>query len=92
VSDYIPHAFTDSGLRMARIEHLLRTRGQMKAAELMADLQCSRATLKRDVRYMRETLGASIGGDNDGYRLVGEWSGVAATLAEQLQREGAAHA
>lgn len=87
MSDFVPRTLTDSGHRMVRIEHLLRARGRMKAQDLMADLQCSRATLKRDISCMRKTLGAPIGADNDGYRLAGEWRGTVAVFVEQMHSE-----
>jgi predicted DNA-binding transcriptional regulator YafY len=57
--------------RLYRIEALIRARGHVSFNELLADLQVSPATLKRDFEYLRSRLGAPIEYDRDlkGYRL-----------------------
>jgi len=57
--------------RLVRIEALIRARGHVGAAELMAELEVSRATLKRDLEYLRSRLGAPIEYDAsvNGYRF-----------------------
>lgn len=57
--------------RLYRIEALIRSRGHVSMAELMAELEVSRATLKRDLEYLRSRMGAPIEYDaaSNGYRF-----------------------
>ena len=58
--------------RVYKIEMLLRSRGCVSFKSLMDELEVSRATLKRDLEYLRDQLGAPIEYDRfeNGYRLV----------------------
>ncbi len=62
--------------RVYRIERLLRQRRHVPMRALLEDLEVSRATLKRDLEYMRDRLNAPIVWDRAarGYRLEGEYS------------------
>ena len=57
--------------RFYKIELLIRNRGSVSFVELMDELGVSRATLKRDLEYLRERLDAPIVYDRDsnGYRF-----------------------
>jgi len=57
--------------RFYKIELLIRTRGSVPFADLMDELGVSRATLKRDLEYLRSRLDAPIIYDRDsnGYRF-----------------------
>lgn len=57
--------------RFYKIELLIRTRGCVSFAELMAELGVSRATLKRDLEYLRARMDAPIVYDrfDNGYKL-----------------------
>jgi predicted DNA-binding transcriptional regulator YafY len=57
--------------RFYKIELLIRHRGCVSFADLMAELEVSRATLKRDLDYLRTRLDAPIVYDRfeNGYRL-----------------------
>ena len=57
--------------RFYKIELLIRNRGSVTFVELMDELGVSRATLKRDLEYLRERLDAPIVYDRDsnGYRF-----------------------
>jgi predicted DNA-binding transcriptional regulator YafY len=57
--------------RFYKIELLIRTRGSVPFADLMDELGVSRATLKRDLEYLRSRLDAPIVYDRDsnGYRF-----------------------
>jgi predicted DNA-binding transcriptional regulator YafY len=46
--------------RLYRIEALIRARGHISMRDLLADLEVSRATLKRDLEYLRSRLGSPI--------------------------------
>ncbi len=46
--------------RLYRIESLIRSRGPVSMQTLMDELEVSRATLKRDLEYLRSRLGAPI--------------------------------
>jgi len=61
----------NSTARLYRIEALIRNRGHVSMAELMAELEVSRATLKRDLEYLRSRMGAPIDYDAsvNGYRF-----------------------
>jgi len=63
--------------RLYKIERLIRTRGHVSFRELLAELEVSRATLKRDLEYLRSRLGAPIEYDEtvNGYRLLENRSG-----------------
>jgi predicted DNA-binding transcriptional regulator YafY len=57
--------------RFYRIEMLIRSRGVVSFDSLMAELEVSRATLHRDLQYLRDRMDAPIVHDADagGYRL-----------------------
>lgn len=57
--------------RFYRIELLIRSRGSVAFDELLAALEVSRATLHRDLAYLRDRMDAPIVYDRDseGYRL-----------------------
>ena len=57
--------------RLYKIEMLIRQRGSVSFADLLAALEVSPATLKRDLEYLRDQLGAPIEYDRDtnGYRF-----------------------
>jgi predicted DNA-binding transcriptional regulator YafY len=58
--------------RLYKIERLIRLRGSVSFQVLLDELQVSRATLKRDLEYLRSRLGAPIDYDRDlnGYRFA----------------------
>ena len=60
--------------RFYKIELLLRGRGSVSFASLLEALEVSPATLKRDLQYLRDRLGAPIVYDAaaNGYQLGGE--------------------
>lgn len=79
---------TPTAARLLRIERHLRTRGAVVTAEvLMADLQCSLPTLKRDLSTMRSDLGAVIVYDrfSGRYELRNRetWPGVLVMLCRE---------
>ncbi len=57
--------------RLYRIEALIRARGHISFQALLDELEVSRATLKRDLEYLRSRMGAPIEYDRDlnGYRF-----------------------
>lgn len=57
--------------RLYRIEMLIKARGHVSFRELLDELEVSPATLKRDLEYLRDQLGAPIEYDRyvNGYRL-----------------------
>jgi len=57
--------------RYYRIDQLVRERGPISREDLMAALEVSRATLTRDLNYMRDRLHAPIVFDREagGYRF-----------------------
>ena len=57
--------------RLYRIESLIRLRGHISFEDMMDELEVSRATLKRDLSYLRDRLGAPIEYDRflGGYTL-----------------------
>jgi len=63
--------------RLYKIEMLIRQRGSVSFAELREALEVSPATLKRDLEYLRDQLGAPIEYDRDsnGYRFGTAWRG-----------------
>ena len=66
------HAAVDRTERFYKIDRLLRSQRVVSFATMMAELEVSRATLKRDLEYMRSRLYAPIAFDRDagGYRLA----------------------
>lgn len=58
--------------RLYRIEALIRARGCVSFQVLLDELEVSRATLKRDLEYLRSRMGAPIEYDRDanGYRFA----------------------
>jgi predicted DNA-binding transcriptional regulator YafY len=64
--------------RLYRIEALIRSRGQVSMRELLADLEVSRATMKRDLEFLRSRLGAPIEYDPhlNAYRFGAAYTGV----------------
>ncbi|MBX3636197.1 MAG: transcriptional regulator [Rubrivivax sp.] len=61
--------------RVYKIELLIRNRGHVSFQDLLAELEVSPATLKRDLAYLRDRLGAPIEYDRfaNGYRLAEGW-------------------
>jgi len=61
-----------SAERLYKIERLIRQRGPIAFQALQDELEVSRATLKRDLEYLRSRLGAPIEYDRDanGYRFA----------------------
>lgn len=57
--------------RFYRIDQLLNERGTVSFADLQLELEVSRATLRRDITYMKDRLNAPIvyDRDADGYRF-----------------------
>ncbi len=64
--------------RLYRIEALIRARGHVSLRDLLADLEISPATLKRDLEYLRSRLGAPITYDAalNGYRFGAAYAGA----------------
>ncbi len=69
--------------RLYKIEMLIRQRGSVSFAELIEALEVSPATLKRDLEYLRDQLGAPIAYDREsrGYRFAGAAGGSGAAQA-----------
>ena len=63
--------------RVYKIEMLIRNRGHVSFQALLDELEVSPATLKRDLEYLRDQLGAPIEYDrfSNGYRLGAESRG-----------------
>lgn len=63
--------------RVYKIEMLIRSRGHVSLATLLQELEVSRATIKRDLEFLRSRLGAPIEYDAhvNGYRLREGWRG-----------------
>ena len=63
--------------RLCRIETLIRARGHVSFATLLAELEVSPATLKRDLEFLRSRLGAPIEYDREsnGYRFGRAYAG-----------------
>lgn len=57
--------------RVYKIEQLIKNRGHVSRHELIEELEVSHATLKRDLEYLRDRLGAPIEYDRfvNGYRF-----------------------
>jgi predicted DNA-binding transcriptional regulator YafY len=72
--------------RLYKIESLIRQRGCVSFQVLMDTLEVSRATLKRDLEYLRSRLGAPIeyDRDNNGYRFAGPGGGSAPERRQEL--------
>ena len=64
--------------RYYRIDQLIHQRSVVAFDELMRELEVSRATLKRDLAYLRDRLNAPIVWDRErgGYRFAGTSSGT----------------
>ncbi len=58
--------------RVYKIERLIRNRGSVSFKELIEELEVSAATLKRDLEYLKDQLGAPIEYDRfvNGYKFV----------------------
>jgi predicted DNA-binding transcriptional regulator YafY len=63
--------------RLYRIEALIKARGVVSLTTLLDELEVSRATLKRDLEYLRSRLGAPIEYDafEGGYRFGAAYAG-----------------
>ncbi|MFN7135441.1 MAG: helix-turn-helix transcriptional regulator, partial [Myxococcales bacterium] len=63
--------------RVYRIEMLIKSRGHVSFRELLDELEVSPATLKRDLEYLRDQLGAPIEYDRflNGYKFGAEFRG-----------------
>jgi predicted DNA-binding transcriptional regulator YafY len=63
--------------RVYKIEMLIRARGHISFKALLDELEVSPATLKRDLEYLRDRLGAPIEYDRDlnAYRFGAEYRG-----------------
>ena len=72
--------------RFYKIELLLRGRGCVSFADLQSELEISRATLKRDLQYLRDRLGAPIVYDvaANGYRLGSTAGGATLQVRHEL--------
>lgn len=72
--------------RFYKIERLLRSRGCVSFEALQAELSVSPATLKRDLQYLRDRMGAPIAYDraDNGYRFEVPATGVARPVAHEL--------
>ncbi len=79
---------TTNAQRMLAIERWLRSGGGdfESLYGALGLLGASRATVKRDLKAMRQELGAVIVyvREDASYRLHGEWKGVRACLLEQF--------
>lgn len=76
VSDHPRHAMTKTA-RVYKIEMLIRNRGHVSFQALLDELEVSPATLKRDLDYLKDQLGAPIEYDRflNGYRFGQEYRG-----------------
>ncbi|MDO9286871.1 MAG: WYL domain-containing protein [Aquabacterium sp.] len=76
--------------RFYKIEMLIRQRGSVSFAQLREALEVSPATLKRDLEYLRDQLGAPIVYDRDsnGYRFAEATAGGSAWRGEKHQLPG----
>lgn len=68
----------DRSERFYKIEMLIRSRGCVHIDTLLSELEVSRATLKRDLQYLRERLNAPIEYDaqSNGYRFGAQSRGA----------------
>lgn len=85
----------DRSERFYKIEMLIRSRGSVRFDTLISELEVSPATLKRDLAYLRERLGAPIEYDpySRGYRFAQEsWRGVRHELPGVWLNEHELHA
>ena len=75
--------------RLYKIEQLIRHRGSVSFAQMLESLEVSPATLKRDLEYLRDQLGAPIVYDRDsnGYRFEAP-AGAAAWRGEKHELPG----
>ncbi len=75
--------------RLYKIEQLIRLRGSVSFAQMLESLEVSPATLKRDLEYLRDQLGAPIVYDRDsnGYRFAPQGDGTAARAAAAPRHE-----
>ena len=76
VSDHPRYAMTKTA-RVYKIEMLIRNRGHVSFQALLDELEVSPATLKRDLDYLKDQLGAPIEYDRflNGYRFGQEYRG-----------------
>jgi predicted DNA-binding transcriptional regulator YafY len=67
--------------RLYKIERLIHQQGHVSFAQLLQSLEVSPATLKRDLEYLRDQLGAPIEYDRyvNGYRFAGAGGAGAGT-------------
>ncbi len=72
--------------RLYKIEALIRQHGHVSFARLREVLEVSPATLKRDLEYLRDQLGAPIDYDRDlnGYRFAGGSRGNGSAARHEL--------
>lgn len=72
--------------RFYKIERLLRSRGCVSFDSLQAELSVSPATLKRDLQYLRDRMGAPIAYDraDNGYRFEAPVTGAARAVSHEL--------
>lgn len=72
--------------RFYRIEMLIRSRGSVSFAALIDELEVSRATLKRDLEYLRTRMDAPIVYDRDsnGYRFEAPVAGRRREASHEL--------
>ena len=72
--------------RFYKIELLLKGRGCVSFAALLAELEVSPATLKRDLQYLRDRLSAPIVYDasSNGYRFAAALAGAGAAPRREL--------
>ena len=73
--------------RFYRIEALIRSRGVVSFVDLMGEVEVSRATLKRDLEYLRSRMDAPIvyDRDNNGYRFEARsHRGLAPVVSHEL--------
>ena len=85
-SDLSP-LLTTHGARLLLIERELQRRQWVQSVDLMQRLGISLATLKRDIKALREVFGAPIQADSTGmgYRLVGAWPGILRHLIAKIE-------
>lgn len=76
--------------RFYRIELLIKSRGGVSFEELLDELEVSRATLKRDLQYLRDRMDAPIVYDrfDNVYRFDGVMPGAVSTKASSHELPG----